>query len=92
VSAELGHLQRNAREYGLKGGPAAFEKKVGIHNPEYRSSEEYRQMRGEAGRKSGSHLYRCNVTGYEGIIMNVVRHQKKHGIEPIRENRTLLKS
>ena len=90
TSAELGHLQRNAREYGLKGGPAAFEKKVGIHDPEYRASEEYRKVRAEAGKKSGSYRYRCNVTGYEGVRVNVVRHQKKHGIDPTPENRTLL--
>jgi len=90
VSAELGHLQRNAREYGLKGGSAAVKKKVGIHDPEYRASEQYRQVRAEAGKKSGSYRYRCNVTGYEGICINVVRHQKKLGIDPTPENRTLL--
>jgi hypothetical protein len=90
TSAELGHLQRNAREYGLKGGPVSFEKKVGIHDPDYRTSEQYRQTRVEAGRKSGSYRYKCNLTGYEGVRVNVVRHQKKLGIDPIPENRTLL--
>ena len=90
TSAELGHLQRNAKDYGLKGGAASFEKKVGIHDPDYRVSEQYRQIRAEAGRKSGSYRYRCNVTGYEGVCINVVRHQKKLGIDPTPENRTLL--
>lgn len=90
VSAKLGHLQSNAREYGLKGGLAAVEKKVGIHNPEYRASEQYRKIRAEAGKKSGSYRYKCNVTGYEGVRINVVRYQKKLGIDPTPENRTLL--
>lgn len=87
VSAELGHLQQNAKEYGILGGAAVLKRKLGIHDPEYRSSEEYKQMRQEAGRTSGSIVYRCLVTGYEGIRMNVIRHQKKMGVDPTPENR-----
>lgn len=90
VSADLGHLQRNAKEYGLRGGPAAFNKKVGVHDPAYLSSEQYKQHRANGGKKSGSYRYRCNVTGYEGVCVNVIKHQKKLGIEPSAENRTLL--
>lgn len=87
VSAELGHLQSNAREYGILGGAAVKVKGLGIHDPKYRASEEYAQMRREAGRVSGSIRYRCLVTGYEGIRLQVIRHQKKLGIDPTPENR-----
>ncbi len=63
VSAELGHLQRNARESGLKGGPAAFEKKVGVHDPRYTNSEKYRQDRAKGGRKSAGTRYWVNAAG-----------------------------
>jgi hypothetical protein len=62
-SAELGHLQRNSREYGLKGGPASFEKKVGVHDPEYMASEQYRQDRAKGGRKSAGTKYWVNAKG-----------------------------
>jgi hypothetical protein len=89
-SAEKGHLQANAREYGLRGGAAVKSLRVGIFDPEYRNSPAYKEMRAQAASISGRIVYRCKITGYVGIRVNLIRHQKKHGVDPTPENRTVV--